>query len=179
MNIQIQLAQFFDELEQQRRANLSNLSINGYTFTQELFQACATWIDLENGPFYANGYKEYFENIIANLKHENSQHLALALLIKLNKFNNAQLFLLLRLLTKTALVATKWDSRMETYLDRGNAIFTPTELESLFTGKKEDELHTIGDVVQYNRHIIGLNRSFVYAKQFLGILPSGQQTSFN
>lgn len=121
MNIQIQLAQFFDEMEQQRRANLSNLPVNGYTSTQALFQACATWIDLENGPFYANGYKAYFENLVANLKHDNSQHLALALFIKLNNLNKAQLFLLLRLLITTALGVTKWDSRMETYLDRGKA----------------------------------------------------------
>lgn len=171
MNIQIQLARFFDDLEQQRRDHLHNLPADGYASTQELFQACATWIDLENGSFHSNGYKEYFENLIANLKHENSQHLALSLLIKLNEFNNAQLFLLLRLLTKTALGATKWDSRMGTYLDRGKAIFTPVELESLFTGKKENELRTIGDVAQYNRHIIGLNRHFVYVKQFLGVLP--------
>ena len=174
MNIQVQLAQFFDSLEQQRRDNLNNLPVNGYTSTQELFKACATWIDLENGPFYANGYKEYFENLIANLNHANSQHLALALFIKLNNLNKVQLFLLLRFLTRTALGATKWDTRMETYLDRGNAIFTPIELESLFTGKQEEELHAIGDVAQYNRHAIGLNRPFVYVKQFLGVLPACQ-----
>lgn len=179
MNIQIQLAQFFDNLEQQRRNHLNNLPVNGYISTQELFQACATWIDLENGPFYSNGYKEYFENLVANLKHENSQHLALALLIKLNEFSNAQLFLLLRLLTKTALGTTKRDSRMETYLNRGKAIFTPVELESLFSGKKEDELRTIGNVLQYNRHAVGLNRSFVYVKQFLGVLPPYHQMPFN
>ena len=171
MNIQIQLVQLFYELEQQRREDLHNLPVNGYISTQELFKACAMWIDLENGPFYANGYKECFENLVANLKHENSQHLALALFIKLNNLNNTQLFLLLRLLTKTALGTTKWDSRMETYLDRGKAIFTQNELESLFFGQKEQDIHFIGNVLQYNRRTICLNRSFVYVRQFLGILP--------
>ncbi|MCI7043745.1 MAG: hypothetical protein MR993_02010 [Spirochaetes bacterium] len=171
MNIQVQLAQFFDSLEQQRRDNLNNLPVNGYTSTQELFKACATWIDLENGPFYANGYKEYFENIIANLKHENSQHLALALFIKLNDLNKMQLFLLLRLLARMALGATKWDTRMETYLDRGKAVFTQGELDSLFIGQKEEDIRFIGNVLQYNQRTIGLNRSFVYVRQFLGILP--------
>ena len=174
MNIQVQLAQFFDELEQQRRDNLNNLPVNGYTSTQKLFKACVTWIDLENGPFYANGYKEYFENLVANLKHENSQHLALALFIKLNDLNKVQLFLLLRLLTRMALGATKWDTRMETYLDRGNAIFTPIELDSLFVGQKEQDIRSIGNVLQYNKRTICLNRSFVYVKQFLGALPDTQ-----
>ena len=68
---------------------------------------------------------------------------------------------------------------METYLNRGKAIFTPVELESLFSGQKEDELRTIGNVLQYNRHAVGLNRSFVYVKQFLGVLPPYHQMPFN
>ena len=41
MNIHIQLAQFLEGLEEQRKAILSYLPVNGYKTTQELFSACA------------------------------------------------------------------------------------------------------------------------------------------
>ena len=171
MNIHTQLAQFFDGIEHQKRDKLNNLPTTGYTSTEELFRACSTWIDLENGAFYSNGYKEYFENIIANLKHENSQNLALALCIKLNNFSKVQLFLLLRLLTRTATDTNKWNSRMEAYLDRGKVIFTTEELETLFIGLEKQDICTLANILQYNRRIICLTRPLVYARQFLGTLP--------
>ncbi|MGN0025156.1 MAG: hypothetical protein ACI351_06980 [Candidatus Avelusimicrobium sp.] len=169
MNIHIQLAQFLEGLEEQRKAILSYLPVNGYKTTQELFSACAEWIDLEHGPWVANGYKEYFLNIVANLKHENSSHLALAVFIKTNPCSDVQLFLLLRLLTKTATDACAWDNRMETYLDRGQAIFTQEELDTLF--KEPQETYQIGNICQYNKRSIYLNRQLVHVKQFLGVLP--------
>ena len=169
MNIHIQLSQFLEGLEEQRKAILSYLPVNGYKTTQELFSACAEWIDLEHGPWAANGYKEYFWNIVTNLKHENSQHLALAVFIKANACSEVQLFLLLRLLAKTATDSSWWDNRMETYLDRGKAIFSQEELDTLF--KVPQEVYQIGEVLQYNKRSIFLNRHFIYVKQFLGVLP--------
>lgn len=169
MNIHIQLAQFLEGLEEQRKAILSYLPVNGYKTTQELFSACAEWIDLEHGPWVANGYKEYFWNIVANLKHENSSHLALSVFLKNNSCSDVQLFLLLRLLTKTATDACAWDNRMETYLDRGQAIFTQEELDTLF--KEPQETYPIGNICQYNKRSIYLNRQLVHVKQFLGVLP--------
>ena len=169
MNIHVQLEQFFSELEAQRKAMLSKLPINGYTTTQELFNACSLWVELEKGPFHTNGYKEYFWNIVANLKHENSSHLALAVFLKNNPCSEVQLFLLLRLLTKMAMDASEWDNRLETYLDRGRAIFTQQDLGLLF--KEPQETYQIGKVLQYNKHSIFLNRHLVYVKQFLGVLP--------
>lgn len=169
MNIHVQVAQFLDGLEKQRKATLSHLPVEGYRTTQELFSACARWVDLERGPWAANGYKAYFENIVANLKHENSSHLALAVFIKANPCSDVQLFLLLRLLTKMATDACAWDNRMETYLDRGQAIFTQEELNTLF--KEPQEIYSLGNVLQYNKRSIFLNRHLVYVKQFLGVLP--------
>ena len=169
MNIHIQLAQFLEGLEEQRKAIISYLPVNGYKTTQELFSACAEWIDLEHGPWVANGYKEYFWNIVANLKHENSSHLALSVFLKNNSCSDVQLFLLLRLLTKTATDACAWDNRMETYLDRGQAIFTQEELHTLF--KEPQETYQIGNICQYNKRSIYLNRQLVHVKQFLGVLP--------
>ena len=122
MNVYAQLVQFLDQLEQQRRAVLNQLPVKGYASTQELFQACTRWIQLERGPFYRNGYREYFENICANLHHPDSQHLAL--LAKLNNLSPMQLFLLIRLLTVTALGNCLWDNLLETYTDRAQALFS-------------------------------------------------------
>lgn len=169
MNIHIQLAQFLEGLEEQRKAILSYLPVNGYKTTQELFSACAEWIDLEHGPWVANGYKEYFWNIVANLKHENSSHLALSVFLKNNSCSDVQLFLLLRLLTKTATDACAWDNRMETYLDRGKTIFSEEEWQELF--KEPQETYQIGNICQYNKRSIYLNRQLVHVKQFLGVLP--------
>ena len=60
MNVHVQLAQFLDGLEQQRKVMLNHLPIEGYKATQELFKACSRWIELEKGPFHTNGYKEHF-----------------------------------------------------------------------------------------------------------------------
>ena len=169
MNIHIQLAQFLEGLEEQRKAILSYLPVNGYKTTQELFSACAEWIDLEHGPWVANGYKEYFWNIVANLKHENSSHLALSVFLKNNSCSDVQLFLLLRLLTKTATDACAWDNRMETYQDRGKTIFSEEEWQGLF--KEPQETYQIGNICQYNKRSIYLNRQLVHVKQFLGVLP--------
>ena len=109
MNIHAELAQFLDRLEEQRKATFHHLPVEGYKTTQELFAACAKWVDLERGAWAANGYKEYFWNIVANLKHENSSHLALVVFIKSNPCSDVQLFLLLRLLTKMATDACAWD----------------------------------------------------------------------
>ena len=169
MNIHIQLAQFLEGLEEQRKAILSYLPVNGYKTTQELFSACAEWIDLEHGPWVANGYKEYFWNIVANLKHENSSHLALSVFLKNNSCSDVQLFLLLRLLTKTATDSCAWDNRMETYQDRGKTIFSEEEWQELF--KEPQETYQIGNICQYNKRSIYLNRQLVHVKQFLGVLP--------
>ena len=169
MNIHVELAQFLEAMEEQQKATLAHLPVNGYKTTQELFSACAKWIDLERGPWAANGYKEYFWNIVTNLKHENSRHLALAVFIKANACSEVQLFLLLRLLTKMATDGSWWDNRMETYLDRGKTIFSQEELDTLFKGPQE--VYQIADVLQYNQRSIFLNRHFVYVKQFLGVLP--------
>lgn len=169
MNIHIQLAQFPDELEEQRKVMLSQLPINGYATTQELFNACFQWVELEKGPFHTNGYKEYFWNIVANLKHENSSHLALSVFLKNNSCSDVQLFLLLRLLTKMATDACAWDNRMETYQDRGKTIFSEEEWQGLF--KEPQEVYQMGNVLQYNKRSVFLNRHLVYVKQFLGVLP--------
>lgn len=169
MNIHIQLTQFLEGLEEQRKAILSYLPVNGYKTTQELFSACAEWIDLEHGPWVANGYKEYFWNIVANLKHESSSHLALSVFLKNNSCSDVQLFLLLRLLTKTATDACAWDNRMETYQDRGKTIFSEEEWQGLF--KEPQETYPIGNICQYNKRSIYLNRQLVHVKQFLGVLP--------
>lgn len=169
MNIHIQLAQFLDGLEEQRKATLNHLPVEGYKTTRELLSACTRWVDLEQGAWAANGYKEYFENIVANLKHENSSHLAISVFIKSNPCSNVQLFLLLRLLAKMAIGACAWDNRMETYLDRGRAIFAQEELDTLF--KEPQEVYQLGNVLQYNKRSIFLSRHLVYVKQFLGVLP--------
>lgn len=169
MNIHIQLAQFLEELDQQRKALLAHLPVNGYQTTQELFAACAMWAGLERGPMETNGYKEYFWNIVTNLRHETSSHLALAVFIKTNKCSNVELFLLLRLLTKMATDACGWDHCMETYLDRGKYIFAQEELDGLF--KEPKDSYQLGNVLAYNKRSIYLNRHLVYVKQFLGVLP--------
>lgn len=169
MNVHTQLTQFLDSLEQQRKAMLSQLPVEGYTTTQELFNACSRWVELEKGPFHTNGYKECFWNIVANLKHENSSHLALAVFLKNNPCSEVQLFLLLRLLTKMATDASSWDNRLETYEDRAKAIFPSETWQELF--KEPQEMYQIGNVCQYNKRSIYLNRCFVYVKQFLGVLP--------
>lgn len=169
MNVHLQLAQFLDGLEQQRRAMLSHLPIEGYKTTQELFRACSLWIELEKGPFHTNGYKEHFFNIVANLKHENSSHLALAVFLKNNPCSDMQLFLLLRILTRTAIDSCVWDNRMGTYEDRAKAIFPSESWKELF--KEPQEMYQIGNVCLYNKRGICLNRCFVYVKQFLGVLP--------
>lgn len=169
MNIHVQLAQFLEELDQQRKTMLSHLPVEGYKTTEELFKACSLWVGLERGPWAENGYKEYFWNIVANLKHENSSHLALAVFIKTNPCSDVQLFLLLRLLTKMATDACAWDNRMETYEDRAKAIFPAETWQELF--EKPQEVYQIGNVCQYNKRSIFLNRHFVYVKQFLGVLP--------
>ncbi len=169
MNIYSQLVQFFDQMEQQRRAVLSRLPVKGYASTQELFAACSRWINLERGPFYTNGYKEYFENICANLRHPDSQHLALALLAKLNNLSNMQLFLLIRLLTVSALGNCLWDNLLETYTDRAQALFSEQEWKTLFLPVQDT--YTIGNVLQYNQRTVCLMRPYVHIKQFLGVLP--------
>ena len=124
---------------------------------------------------FAEWYKEYFNNIVANLKHENSQHLALAVFIKAHNLKSVQVFLLLRLLVKTALGPCTWDSRMKTYLERGQVIFSEKELESLFIGLKGNEIRAVSNVFEYSRRCINLNRCFVYVKQFLGVLPQSNE----
>ena len=169
MNIHVELAKFLDGLDQQRKATLSHLPVEGYKATEELFKACSLWVGLERGPWAENGYKEYFWNIVANLKHENSSHLALSVFLKNNPCSDVQLFLLLRLLTKTATDACVWDNRMETYQDRGKTIFSEEEWQGLF--KEPQETYQIGNICQYNKSSIYLNRQLVHVKQFLGILP--------
>lgn len=169
MNVYSQLVQFFDQMEQQRRALLSRLPVKGYASTQELYQACRQWINLERGPFYRNGYKEYFENICANLRHPDSQHLALALFAKLNNLSNMQLFLLIRLLTVTAQDNCLWDNLLETYTDRAQALFSEEDWQSIF--QPVQDTYTLGDVLQYNQRTVCLMRPNLHIKQFLGVLP--------
>ena len=166
MNAYAQLVQFFDQMEQQRRAVLSRLPAEGYATTQELFQVCRYWTDLERGAFYSNGYKEHFENICVNLRHPNSQHLALAVFARLNHLSNMQLFLLLRLLTVTALDRCLWDNLLPTYTDRARALFSPKEWQSLF--RPMQDTYFIGNVLQYTQRTICLIRPHTHLKQFLG-----------
>lgn len=173
MNVHIQLAQFLEGPEQQRRVMLNHLPVQGYKTTQELFKACVLWVELEKGPFHTNGYKEYFFNILENLKHENSSHLALAVFLKNNPCSDIQLFLLLRLLTRTVMDSCVWDNRMETYEDRAKAIFPSESWVELF--KEPQEFYQIGNVCQYNKRSIYLNRCLVYVKQFLGVLPQSNE----
>lgn len=112
---------------------------------------------------------------MANLKHENSQHLAIVVFVKAHNLNSVQIFLLLRLLVKTALGPCTWDSRMKTYLERGQVLFSEKELESLFSGLKGNEIKAVGNVFEYSRRCINLNRCFVYVKQFLGVLPPSNE----
>lgn len=169
MNAYLQLVQFFDQMEKQRRAVLSRLPVKGYSTTQELFQACSRWVNLERGPFYTNGYKAYFENICANLRHPDSQHLALSLFAKLNNLNNVQLFLLIRLLTVTALDNCLWDNLMETYTDRAQALFEQKDWQGIFYPVQET--YSIGNVLQYNQRTVCLMRPHLHIKQFLGVMP--------
>ena len=169
MNVYAQLVHFLDQLEKQRLAVLNQLHVNGYDITQDLFQACTRWIQLERGPFYRNGYREYFENICANLHHPDSQHLALALLAKLNNLSPMQLFLLIRLLTVTALGNCLWDNLLETYTDRAQALFSEKDWKTIF--HPVQDTYTIGDVLQYNQRTVCLMRPHLHIKQFLGVLP--------
>ena len=175
MNTHVEDVNFFEKLEQNLRILAIHQPVEGYTSVKELFEACQAWVGLENGPFRSNGYKEYFNNIVANLKHENSQHLALAVFIKAHNLKSVQVFLLLRLLVKTALGPCTWDSRMKTYLERGQVIFSEKELESLFIGLKGNEIRAVSNVFEYSRRCINLNRCFVYVKQFLGVLPQSNE----
>ena len=170
MNIYLQLEAFLEKgLDQQRKDLLAHLQVNGYKTTWDLFKACSLWVGLERGPWAENGYKECFWNIMDNLKHTNSSHLALAVFIKSNPCSEVQLFLLLRLLTKMATDMSGWDNRMETYHDRAKVIFTDEQWQTLFKGHQE--IYQIGNVCQYTQRNIYLNRHFVYVKQFLGVLP--------
>lgn len=169
MNVYSQLVQFFDQMEQQRRASLSRLPVKGYITTQELYQACSQWINLERGPFYKNGYKEHFENICANLRHPGSQHLALGLFTKLNNLNNMQLFLLIRLLTVTVQGSCLWDNLLETYTDRAQALFSEKDWQSIF--HPVQDTYTLGDVLQYTQRTVCLMRPNLHIKQFLGKCP--------
>ena len=175
MNTNVGEVNFFEKLEQNIRILASHQPVEGYSSVKELFEACKAWVGLENGPFRSNGYKEYFNNIVANLKHENSQHLAIAVFIKAHNLNSVQIFLLLRLLVKTALGPCTWDSRMKTYLERGQVLFSEKELESLFSGLKGNEIKAVGNIFEYSRRCINLNRCFVYVKQFLGVLPPSNE----
>ncbi|GEM_PF-3008055 len=169
MDINEQLTQFFESLEQQHRTELNCLPVEGYQTPQDLYNACFFWAELEKGPFRMNGYKECFWNIVENLKHEKSASLALAVFIKANPCSEVQLFLLLRLLIKTAMDNSVWDNRMETYQDRALAIFSSEAWQELF--KEPQEVYRIGNVCQYNKHNICLVKPSLCTKQFLGEFP--------
>lgn len=64
---------------------------------------------------------------------------------------------------------------MKTYLERGQVLFSEKELESLFSGLKGNEIRAVGNVFEYSRRCINLNRCFVYVKQFLGVLPPSNE----
>lgn len=169
MNICLELNKFFYQMDKQRKASLYNMSVTGYRTCQELYQACCKWLELERGAIYSNGYKEYFENICANLRHPDSQHLAFALFSKLNNLTNMQLFVVLRLLTLTARGACFWDRCTESYRERAKAIFTEDEVRKLF--RPGLETHNIGNILQYNLHQICLSKPQTHIKQFFGVMP--------
>lgn len=164
MNINLPVGQFFAHMEQQRRAVLSRLPVRGYASTQELFQACARWINLKRGPFYTNGYKAHFENICANLCHPDSRHLAF--FAQLNNLSKMQLFLLVRLLTVTAQGNCLWNNLLETYTERAQAVFSEKEWNKLF--HPAQDTYTIGNVLQYTQRTVCLIRPRLHIKQFLG-----------